>query len=84
MIIVKEIIDKSLIHIMNILLLEFVVISINLNIFLNSFNYYLKMKDIKGYYAQNVSRIGDKLDIIIVLIAINLCIMLKYFSNFAL
>ncbi len=42
------------------------------------------MKDIKEYYAQNVSKIGDKLDIIIVRTAINLCIMSKYFFNFAL
>ncbi len=42
------------------------------------------MKDIKEYYVQNVNKIMDKLDIIIVPIAINLCIMSKYFFNFAL
>ena len=42
------------------------------------------MKDIKEYYVQNVNRIGDKLDIIIVRIAINHGTMSKYFFNFAL
>jgi hypothetical protein len=42
------------------------------------------MKDIKEYYVQNVNKIMDKLDTIIVPIAINLYIMSKYFSNFAL
>jgi hypothetical protein len=36
------------------------------------------MKAIKGHYVQNASKIGDKLNIIIVPIAINHCIMLKF------
>jgi hypothetical protein len=72
MVAVKEIIDKTQICIMNILLLEFVVKIKIINFFMN---FFLKMKDIKGYYVQNVSKIGDKLDIIIVLIVINHCII---------
>jgi hypothetical protein len=68
---------------MNIMLLEFVVKNIYNNIFLNHFYFYFKMKDIKGYYVRNVSKIGDKLDIIFVLIVVNLFIISNYFYNFA-